>query len=154
MTDRELLVSLHQKQDKHHEWSKHQMQSLLSDVNRIQNFCTKNTYVAYEAYRRSWKSLLLQRSEAELSADGFNERFPFCATPSAQAATWRATPSIESSDFSSSAPTIPPNVYDGDEYMTSPANPSARQDTASGPAAPPNSSIDPAATTSTPPGND
>lgn len=154
MTDRELIVSLHQKQDKHHEWSKRQMQSLLHDVNRICNVCTKTSYVAYEACRRSWKSLLLQRTEAELSADGFHARYPFDGTTPPAATTWRVTPSIETSDFSSSAPTVPPNAYDAEEDVTSPANPTMHQDTASGPAAPPNSSVDPVATTSTPPGNE
>ena len=35
LNDRELLMALHQKQDKHHYWLKRQMQSLLVDVNRI-----------------------------------------------------------------------------------------------------------------------
>ena len=35
LNDRELLVALHQKQDKHHDWLKRQMQSLLVDVNCI-----------------------------------------------------------------------------------------------------------------------
>jgi hypothetical protein len=90
MTDRELIVSLHQKQDKHHEWSKHQMQSLLQDINRICNVCTKTSYIAHEACHRSWKSLLLQQTEAELSADGYHARYPFDSTTPPDAATWRA----------------------------------------------------------------
>ena len=35
LTDRELLVALHQKQDRHHDWLKRQMKSLLVDVNRL-----------------------------------------------------------------------------------------------------------------------
>ena len=35
LNDRELLVALHQKQDRHHDWLKRQMKSLLVDVNRI-----------------------------------------------------------------------------------------------------------------------
>ena len=50
--DRELLVALHQKQDKHHDWLKRQMQSILVDVNRIRNLSTKNSFVAHEAYRQ------------------------------------------------------------------------------------------------------
>ena len=33
LNDRELLVALHQKQDRHHDWLKRQMKSLLVDVN-------------------------------------------------------------------------------------------------------------------------
>ena len=44
LNDRELLVALHQKQDKHHDWLKRQMQSLLVDVNRIRNLATKNAF--------------------------------------------------------------------------------------------------------------
>ena len=44
LNDRELLVALHQKQDKHHFWLKRQMQSLLVDVNRIRNLATKNAF--------------------------------------------------------------------------------------------------------------
>ena len=42
LNDRELLVSLHQKQDRHHDWLKRQMQSLLVYVDRIRNLATKN----------------------------------------------------------------------------------------------------------------
>ena len=37
LNDQELLIALHQKQDKHHDWLKRQMESLLVDVNRIRN---------------------------------------------------------------------------------------------------------------------
>ena len=51
LNDQELLVALHQKQDRHHDWLKHQMQSLLVDVNRIRNLATKNAFVAHETSR-------------------------------------------------------------------------------------------------------
>ena len=44
LNDRELLVSLLQKQDRHDDWLKRQMQSLLVDVNRIRNLATKNSF--------------------------------------------------------------------------------------------------------------
>ena len=53
LNDRELLVALHQKQDKHHYWLKRQMQSLLVDANRIRNLATKNAFVTHETRRRS-----------------------------------------------------------------------------------------------------
>jgi len=63
------------KQYMHHEWPKRQMQSLLVDVNRIRNLATKNSFVAHEACRRSWKSLTLLCSEDDLREDGFTESF-------------------------------------------------------------------------------
>ena len=42
LNDRELLLALHQKQDKHHDWLKHHMKSILVDINRIRNLATKN----------------------------------------------------------------------------------------------------------------
>ena len=54
LNDRELLVALHQKQDKHHFWLKRQVQSILVDVNRIRNLATKNAFVTHETCRRSW----------------------------------------------------------------------------------------------------
>ena len=62
LNDRELLVALHQKQDRHHDWLKRQMQSLLVDVNRIRNLATKNAFVAHETSRRTWKGLTLMCS--------------------------------------------------------------------------------------------
>ena len=81
LNDRELLVALHQKQDKHHNWLKRQMQSLLVDVNRIRNLATKNAFVTHETCRRSWKSLTMLSAEADLQDDGFTERFKFDSTP-------------------------------------------------------------------------
>lgn len=51
--DRKLLVPLHQKQDRHHDWLKRQMQSLLVDVNRIRNLPTKNAFFAHETSQRT-----------------------------------------------------------------------------------------------------
>ena len=73
VNDTEILVSLHQKHDRHRDWMKHQMQSLLVDVNRIRNLSTKNSFVAHEAYQRAWKSLTLLCFEDDLIADGFTE---------------------------------------------------------------------------------
>ena len=52
LNDRELLVALHQKQDRHHDWLKRQMQSLLVDVNHIRNLAIKNAFVTHETCRR------------------------------------------------------------------------------------------------------
>ncbi len=105
LNNRELLVALHQKQDRHHDWLKRQMQSLLVDVNRIHNLATKNAFVTHETCRRSWKSLTLLSAEADLQDDGFNERFQFDSTPP-RTAVLRRTPSLEDSEYSSSAATV------------------------------------------------
>ena len=81
------------------------MQSLLIDINRIHNLATKNSFVAHEAYWRSWKSLIMLCSEEDLREDGFTEQFKFDSRPP-QSASWHPTPSIEDSEYSSSAPTI------------------------------------------------
>ena len=81
LNDRELLVALHQKQDRHHDWLVLQRQSLLVDVNRIRNLATKNAFVAHETCRHTWKGLTLMCSEDDLQEDGFSERFKFDSTP-------------------------------------------------------------------------
>ena len=151
LNDQELLVALHQKQDKHHDWLKCQMQSILVDVNHIRNLATKNSFVAHESCRRSWKSLTLLCSEDVLREDGFTKGFKFDSTPPRDA-SWCQTPPIEDPEYSSSAATVVARVVEEDD-ATSPAMASPRLDTAPGPSAPPNVNIDPAPS-STPDGNE
>ena len=128
------------------------MQSLLVDVNRIRNLATKNSFVSHEAYRRSWKSLTMLCSEDDLQVDGFIEKIKFDSRPP-QSASWHHTPSIEDSEYSSSVATVVAHVIDEEDDATSPAIASLHHDSASGPSAPPNSNIDPAAPASSTPGN-
>ena len=86
-------MALHQKQDRHHDWLKRQIQSILVDVNHIRNLATKNSFVAHEACRRSWKSLTLLCPEEDLREGGFTERFKFDSTPP-QNVVLHPTPSI------------------------------------------------------------
>ena len=144
LNDRELLVALHQKQDKHHFWLKRQMQSLLADFNRIRNLATKYAFVAHETCRRSWKSLTLLNAEADLQDDGFNERFQFDSTPP-RTAVLRRTPSLEDSEYSSSAETVNAKVIDDEDDATSPPPTTARIDTAPSSSAPPTNNGNPAA---------
>ena len=145
-------MALHQKQDRHHDWLKHQMQSLLVDVNHIRNLATKNSFVAHEACRRSWKSLTMLCPEEDLREDGFTEHFKFDSGPP-QNARWRRTPSIEDFEHSSLAATIVGRVVDEEDDATSPTLAALHHDSASAPSAPPNSNIDPAPS-STPTGNE
>ena len=112
------------------------MQSLLVDVNRIRNFATKNAFVAHETCRRSWKSLILLSAEADLQDDGFNERFQFDSTPP-RTAVLRRTPSLEDSEYSSSAATVNARVIDDVDDATSPPPTTVRIDTAPSSSAPP-----------------
>ena len=120
------------------------MQSLLVDVNRIRNLATKNAFVAHETCRRSWKSLTLLSAEADLQDDGFNERFQFDSTPP-RTAVLRCTPSLEDSEYSSSAETINARVIDDEDDATSPPPTTARIDTAPSSSAPPTNDDNPAA---------
>ena len=152
LNDRELLVALHQKQDKHQDWLKRQMQSLLVDVNHIRNLATKNSFVAHEACRRSWKSLTLLCPEDDLREDGFTEGFKFDSRPP-QNASWRHTPSIEDFEYSSSAATFVARVVDEEDDASSPTMAALHLDTAPSTSAPPNSNADPAPS-SAPSGNE
>ena len=87
------------------------MHSLLVDVNRIRNLATKNSFVAHKNARRSWKSLTLLCSEDDLRADGFTESFKFDSRPPPNA-SWRRTPSLEDSEYSSSTATVVASVVD------------------------------------------
>ena len=119
------------------------MQSLLVDVNRIRNLATKNSFVAHEACRRSWKSLTLLCSEDAIWEAGFTEGFKFDFTPPRNAVL-RRTPSIEDSEYSSSAATVVARVVDEEDDANSPTMASVHLATAPGPSAPPNSNVDPA----------
>ena len=128
------------------------MQSLLVDVNRIRNLATKNAFVTHETCRRSWKSLTLLSAEADLQDDGFTERFKFDSTPPRNDVL-RRTPSLEDSDYSSSAATVNARVIDDQDDATSPPPTSARVDTAPSSSAPPNPDANSAASP-TPSGNE
>ena len=120
------------------------MQSLLVDVNRIQNLATKNAFVTHETCRRPWKSLTLLSAEADLQDDGFTERFKFDSTPPRNDVL-RRTPSLEDSNYSSSAATMHANMIDDEDDATSPPPTSACIDTAPSSSAPPTNNDNPAA---------
>ena len=113
------------------------------DVNRIRNLATKNAFVTHETCRRSWKSLTLLSSKDDLQQDGFTERFKFDTAPPRNVVL-RRTPSLEDSEYSSSATTVNARVIDDENDSTSPTTTSTCIDTAPGPSAPPNSNVDPA----------
>ena len=90
--------------------------------------------------------MTLLSAEADLQDDGFTERFKFDSTPPRNAVL-RRTPSLEDSDYSSSAATVNANVIDDEEDATSPPPSSACIDTAPSSSALPNDNDNPAAST-------
>ena len=91
-------------------------------------------------------------AEADLQDDGFTERFKSESTPPRNAFL-RRTPSLEDSDYSSSAATVNARVIDDQDDATSPPPTSARVDTAPSSSAPLDLNDDPAALP-TPHGNE
>ena len=96
--------------------------------------------------------MTLLSAEADLQDDGFTERFKFDSTPPRNVVL-RRTPSLEDSEFSSSAATVNARVIEDEDDATSPPPPSARFDTAPSSSAPPNPDADPASSP-TPSGNE
>ena len=87
-------------------------------INHIRNLATKNSFVAHEACRRSWKSLTLLCSEDDLREDGFTEGFKFDSIPPCNA-SWRRTPPIDDSEYSSTATTVVARVVEEEDDATS-----------------------------------
>ena len=86
---------------------------------------------------------MLLSAEADLQDDGFTERFKFDSTPPRNVVL-RRTPSLEDSDYSSSAATVNAKVIDDENDATSPPPTSARIDTAPSTSAPPSNNDNPA----------
>ena len=83
-------------------------------------------------------------SEDDLQEDGFSERFKFDSTPPRRTVLPQ-TPSLEDSEFSSSAATMNARVIEDEDDDTLPLPTSARIDTAPSSSAPPNNTDDLAA---------
>ena len=88
--------------------------------------------------------MTLLSAEDDLQDDGITERFKFDSTPPRNAHL-RHTPSLEDSDYSSSAATVNAGVIDDQDDATSPPPTSARIDTAPSSSAPPDLNDDPVA---------
>ena len=86
----------------------------------------------------------LLSSEDDLQQDGFIERFKFDSTPPRNAILHQP-PSLEDSEYSSSAATVNARVIDDEDDSTSPPPTTARIDTAPSSSAPPTNDDNPAA---------
>ena len=75
MTDRELLLSLHQKVDRNHTWVKRQFGSILHNMTATYNSVKKNHYYLNEVFDRTWAVLSHVYSAADLKNMGLKEDF-------------------------------------------------------------------------------
>ena len=75
MTDRELLLSLHQKVDRNHKWVKRQFAAILHNMTSTHNAVKKNQYHLHETLNRTWAVLTHVYSAEELKNMGLQEAF-------------------------------------------------------------------------------
>ena len=66
MTDRELLLSLHQKVDRNHKWVKRQFGSILHNMTATYNSVKKNHYYLNEMFDHTWAILSHLYNEEDL----------------------------------------------------------------------------------------
>ena len=123
MTDRELLLSLHQKVDRNHKWVKRQFGSILHNMIATHNAVKKNHYYLHETLNRTWAVLSHIYGAEDLKKMGLKEDFDWSAPPPKKYKKVKV-PTLVASSYSSSR--------DTDEYED-------LDDTAAGPT----STIDP-----------
>src|SRR3989337_686143 len=75
MTNRELLISLHQKVDHNHDWVKRQLASIVEGMTVAHNTVWKNTYYSHEIYKRTWAILTSLKTEDELITMNLHEHY-------------------------------------------------------------------------------
>jgi hypothetical protein len=75
MTNRELLISLHQKVDRNHDWVKRQLASIVEGMAVAHNTVRKNTYYSHKIYKRTWAILSTMKTEDELTAMNIHEHY-------------------------------------------------------------------------------
>ena len=82
MTDRELLLSLHQKVDRNHKWVKRQFGSILQNMTITQNSVKKNHYYMHEVFDRTWVVMSHLYGEEDPKQMGFKQDFDWSQPPS------------------------------------------------------------------------
>src|SRR4051812_29320264 len=75
MTDRELLLSLHQKVDHNHKWVKRQFGSILHNMTSTHNAVKKNQYYLHETFNHTWAVLSHVYNAEDLKKMGLREDF-------------------------------------------------------------------------------
>jgi hypothetical protein len=81
MTDRELLISLHQKVDRNHSWVKRQLATILANMTVAQNSVRENHYYAHEIFDRSRAILSHLKTAEELEEMEFQQNFDWLIPP-------------------------------------------------------------------------
>ena len=104
MTDRELLLSLHQKVDRNNKWVKCQFGSILHNMTSTHNAVKKNHYYLHEVFGRIWAILSHLYGEEDLKKMGLKEDFDWSAPPSKKFKKVEV-PSLVASSYSSSRDT-------------------------------------------------
>ena len=104
MTDRELLLSLHQKVDRNHKWVKRQFGAILHNMTSTHNAVKKNQYYLHETFNRTWAILTHVYSAKELKTMGLKEEFDWSAPPPKKFKKVKV-PSLVASSYSSSRDT-------------------------------------------------
>ena len=104
MTDRELLLSLHQKVDRNHKWVKHQFGSILHNMTATHNAVRKNHFYLHEVFNHTWALLSHLYGEEDLKQMGFKQDFDW-SQPPAKKFKKTKVPSLVASSYSSSRTT-------------------------------------------------
>ena len=102
MTDREFLLSLHQKVDRNHKGVKHQFGSILHNMTATHNSVKKNHYYLHEVFNRTWAILSHLYGEEDLKQMGFKQDFEWSHPPPAKNFKKTKVPSLVASSYSSS----------------------------------------------------
>src|SRR3954471_20116402 len=104
MTDRELLLSFHQKVDRNHKWVKRQFGSILHNMTATHNAVKKNHYYLHGTLNRTWDVLSQVYSADDLNKIGLKEDFDWFAPPPKKYKKVKV-PSLVASSYSSSRAT-------------------------------------------------
>ena len=101
MTDRELLLSLHQKVDRNHKWVKRQFGSILHNMTATYNSVKKNHYYLNEGFDRTWAVLTHLYGDEDLKQMGFQQDFGWSKPPPKKFKKVEVPPLVPSSYSSS-----------------------------------------------------
>lgn len=82
MTDRELLLSLHQKVDRNHKWVKRQFGAIIHNMTVTQNTVKKNHYYLHQVFDCTWAITSHVYTDDELKKMDFQQDFDWSQPPS------------------------------------------------------------------------
>ncbi|KAI4994574.1 hypothetical protein ZWY2020_034215 [Hordeum vulgare] len=100
MTNRELLLSLHQKVDRNHKWVKRQFSAIVKTLNETQNAVRKNHYYLHEVFDSTWATLAHLKTQEELDELEFTQDFDW-SWPAKKKFKPIPVPDLEDHSFSS-----------------------------------------------------